>query len=228
MTHGDSSQSDRPRIISPLAPRADAAEVVRGVDLSGKTAVVTGGASGLGIETARALLLAGARVILPVRDRAKGERVAAELSQSTRGTVELVDLDLGSLASVRRGAAEIRQLAPQVHVLINNAGVMATPQGRTVDGFDTQKDAATYLGRALHDNGYASKADAQKIARALRTKAGPIEMSGITATITCQESAERPRSSEPVPALRRPSCAKTSGRSPRASRSCCGSPAGTC
>lgn len=61
---------------------------------------------------------------------------------------------------------------------------------RTVDGFDTQKDAATYLGRALHDNGYASKADAQKIARALRTKAGPIEMSGITATITCQESAE--------------------------------------
>ena len=138
MTHGDSSPGDRPRIISPLAPRADAAEVVRGVDLKGKTAVVTGGASGLGTETARALLLAGARVLLPVRDRAKGERVAAELSQSTRGTVELVELDLGSLASVRRGAAEIRQLAPRIHILINNAGVMATTQGRTVDGFETQ------------------------------------------------------------------------------------------
>ena len=134
----DGSHNNRSRIVSPLAPRADAAAVVRGIDLGGQTAVVTGGASGLGTETARALLLAGARVLLPVRDRAKGEGVAAELRRSTGGTVELVDLDLGSLVSVRRGAAEMLALAPQIHILINNAGVMATPQGRTPDGFETQ------------------------------------------------------------------------------------------
>lgn len=60
---------------------------------------------------------------------------------------------------------------------------------RTVGGFASQRDAATYLGRALHDNGYASKAEAQKITRALRTKVGPVELAGVTATITSQEGA---------------------------------------
>ena len=59
---------------------------------------------------------------------------------------------------------------------------------RTVSGFGSQRDAVTYLGYALHDNGYASKAEAQKIAGALRTKVGPIELAGVTATITCQEA----------------------------------------
>lgn len=131
-----------PRLSSSLAPRADAAEVLRGVDLRGQVAVVTGGASGIGTETARALLGAGARVILPVRDVARGEQVAASLRSSFTddqpADVTVTELDLGSLDSVRRGAAEILKLAPQIKILINNAGVMATPQGQTPDGFETQ------------------------------------------------------------------------------------------
>lgn len=127
------------KIASPLAPRATAADVVKTTDLSGKTAVITGGASGLGIETARALLGDGAAVILPVRDATKGEQVAAELRESTGNPqVQVTMLDLGSLSSVRAGAAHILELAPKIHILINNAGVMATPEGHTADGFETQ------------------------------------------------------------------------------------------
>lgn len=108
------------KIASPLAPRATAADVVKTTDLSGKTAVITGGASGLGIETARALLGAGAAVILPVRDATKGEQVAAELRESTGNPqVQVTMLDLGSLSSVRAGAAHILELAPKIHILIN-------------------------------------------------------------------------------------------------------------
>lgn len=66
---------------------------------------------------------------------------------------------------------------------------LADGRTRTVGGFGSHRDAATYLVHALHDNGYASKAEAQKIARALRTKTGPIELADVTATITCQEEA---------------------------------------
>lgn len=66
---------------------------------------------------------------------------------------------------------------------------LADGRTRTVGGFESQRDAVTYLGRALHDNGYASKAEAQTITRALRTKVSPVELVGVTATITCQESA---------------------------------------
>ncbi|GGS02032.1 oxidoreductase [Deinococcus sedimenti] len=126
-------------IKSPLAPRADAADLVKDIDLKGQTAVVTGGASGLGIETVRALLGAGARVIMPVRDTARGEQVARDLAQATGNSdVHVLHLDLSSLASVRQAAREILALAPQIRMLINNAGVMATPQGQTADGFETQ------------------------------------------------------------------------------------------
>ncbi|MDV6375031.1 oxidoreductase [Deinococcus arenicola] len=126
-------------IASPLAPRATALEVVQGIDLGGKTAVITGASSGLGVETARALLSAGASVILAVRDTAKGEKVAAELRESTgNGAAQVIELDLGSLAEVRAGAARILAAAPQIHILINNAGIMATPHEQTPDGFETQ------------------------------------------------------------------------------------------
>lgn len=126
-------------IKSPLAPRADAADLLKDTDLTGQTAVVTGAASGLGVETVRALLGAGARVIMPVRDTARGEEVARELAQATgNNDVHVVQLDLSSLASVRQAATEILKLAPQIRMLINNAGVMATPQGQTADGFETQ------------------------------------------------------------------------------------------
>jgi NAD(P)-dependent dehydrogenase (short-subunit alcohol dehydrogenase family) len=93
--------------------------------------VVTGGNSGLGLATARALAAAGARVVLAVRDPARGEQAAAGL----RGDVEVRRLDLADLSSVRAFAAA---WTGDLDVLVNNAGIMAVPAGRTADGFELQ------------------------------------------------------------------------------------------
>ncbi len=100
-------------------------------DQSGRTVIVTGATSGLGLVTARELARVGARVVLAVRDPAKGERVAALMP----GHTEVRRLDLADLASVRAFAAE---WAGPLDVLINNAGIMRVPQGRTRDGFELQ------------------------------------------------------------------------------------------
>ncbi len=102
-------------------------------DQSGRTFVVTGANSGLGLETARALVAAGGHVVLAVRDPARGEDAAAEVAGA--GTTEVRELDLADLTSVRAFAAGWD--AP-VHALVNNAGIMMVPQGRTVDGFERQ------------------------------------------------------------------------------------------
>lgn len=99
-------------------------------DQSGRTFVVTGANSGLGAETARALIDAGARVILACRNTVKADAVARELGERA----EVAALDLADLASVRSFADGL----PGVDVLINNAGVMAVPLGRTADGFEMQ------------------------------------------------------------------------------------------
>ena len=100
-------------------------------DQTGRTAVVTGATSGLGLETARALAAAGARVVLAVRDPARGDAVAADLP----GSVEVRPLDLADLESVRAFAAG---WDGPLDVLVNNAGVMMVPAAETVDGFETQ------------------------------------------------------------------------------------------
>jgi NAD(P)-dependent dehydrogenase (short-subunit alcohol dehydrogenase family) len=100
-------------------------------DQGGRTVVVTGASSGIGAATARALAGAGAKVVLAVRDPAKGERVAATMS----GDVEVRPLDLEDLASVRAFAAA---WAGDIDILINNAGIMLVPEGRTADGFERQ------------------------------------------------------------------------------------------
>jgi NAD(P)-dependent dehydrogenase (short-subunit alcohol dehydrogenase family) len=100
-------------------------------DLSGRTVVVTGASSGLGLATTRALAGAGAHVVLAVRDPGKGQRVAAGINGST----ETRALDVADLASVRAFAEGWRG---SLDVLINNAGIMAVPEGRTVDGFELQ------------------------------------------------------------------------------------------
>jgi NAD(P)-dependent dehydrogenase (short-subunit alcohol dehydrogenase family) len=100
-------------------------------ELSGRTAVVTGASSGLGLETSRALAGAGAHVVLAVRDVEKGELVAGDINGST----EIRALDLADLASIRAFAEGWRG---PLDVLINNAGVMAVPEARTVDGFELQ------------------------------------------------------------------------------------------
>ncbi|MFG2530697.1 oxidoreductase [Streptomyces sp. NPDC048516] len=103
-------------------------------DQTGRTAVVTGANSGLGIATVDALARAGAHVVLAVRDTARGE-AAADTVRGARGSVEVRRLDLADLASVRAFAAAWH--AP-VELLINNAGVMNIPESRTKDGFEKQ------------------------------------------------------------------------------------------
>ena len=123
-------------ITSDFTSRTTALEVVADVDLTGRRAVVTGAASGIGVETARALAHAGAQVTLAVRDTAAGARVAADISgTSGRDDVAVARLDLADLASVDAFTAAWQG---PLHVLVNNAGVMDSPQGVTAQGWETQ------------------------------------------------------------------------------------------
>jgi NAD(P)-dependent dehydrogenase (short-subunit alcohol dehydrogenase family) len=108
-------------------------------DLSGRTAVVTGANSGLGLETALALAGAGAHVVLACRDKAKGEE-AIERIRRVFGSarLELEDLDLASLDSIRSFATRFRTSHEVLDILVNNAGVMAIPRRETADGFELQ------------------------------------------------------------------------------------------
>jgi NAD(P)-dependent dehydrogenase (short-subunit alcohol dehydrogenase family) len=120
-----------------------AAEVAKGIDLTGRRAIVTGGASGIGVETARALAGTGAEVTLAVRDTRAGARVAAEITESTdNATVRVVGLDLADRSSVAAFAAD--WVGP-LHLLVNNAGVMACPQTYTPEGWELQF-ATNHLG----------------------------------------------------------------------------------
>jgi len=106
-------------------------------DQTGRTTVVTGANSGLGLVTARELARAGASVVLACRNVQKGEEAAAEIRAAVPGArLEVAELDLSSLASVRR-FAEILKVG-ELAVLINNAGIMMTPQQQTADGFELQ------------------------------------------------------------------------------------------
>ncbi|MEJ5975715.1 SDR family NAD(P)-dependent oxidoreductase [Novosphingobium sp. PS1R-30] len=116
----------------------EAAEVVRGIDLTGRQVVITGASSGIGVETARALGSAGADLVLGVRDVAKGEEALGGVS----GSVRLLQLDLSDLASVADFAAQIT--AP-VDVLICNAGVSKTPDKHLANGLDV-RFATNHLG----------------------------------------------------------------------------------
>lgn len=109
-------------------------EVVAGIDLSGRTAVVTGATSGLGLETARVLASVGARVVLCGRDEAKGARAVGHVGHGATFQA----LDLADLADVRAGADGLLTTLDRLDVLVNNAGVMACPLGRTADGFERQ------------------------------------------------------------------------------------------
>jgi NAD(P)-dependent dehydrogenase (short-subunit alcohol dehydrogenase family) len=104
-------------------------EVLEGVDLTGKTALVTGASAGLGIETVRALQSKGCEVVGAVRDLAKGKAVV---------DCDLIELDLADLDSVRRAAPDAAARLPRIDFLINNAGVMAPPLTRTAQGFELQ------------------------------------------------------------------------------------------
>lgn len=103
-------------------------------DQRGRIAIVTGGNTGLGFETARMLAAHGAKVVIAVRDGEKGRQAAARIA----GDVAVQALDLTSLASIRAAAADLRAAYPRIDLLINNAGVMYTPRLTTSDGFELQ------------------------------------------------------------------------------------------
>ena len=105
----------------------------------GRLAVVTGANTGLGFETAQVLAARGASVVLAVRDIEKGKRAAARIAGTTPGANVMVQpLDLTSLDSIRAAASELRAKHQRIDLLINNAGVMFTPQQTTHDGFELQ------------------------------------------------------------------------------------------
>jgi Dehydrogenases with different specificities (related to short-chain alcohol dehydrogenases) len=108
-------------------------------DLAGRVAVVTGGNGGLGLATSRQLAVHGARVVIGARNLEKAEAARRAIESEAPGApVEIRPLDLSSLASVAAFAKEVRAAHPAIHLLFNNAGVMAVPEGRTEDGFETQ------------------------------------------------------------------------------------------
>jgi len=114
-------------------------EVLAGQDLTGKTVFVTGGNSGLGQETGRAMAARGAHVVLAGRDSAKlDEAVAAIKAEQSDANLETIVCDLASLDSVRACGTEANQRFEKIDLLINNAGIMATPKGTTADGFESQ------------------------------------------------------------------------------------------
>ena len=132
------------RVTSPFGFESTAAEVIAGIELQGRRALVTGAASGIGVETARALASAGAETVVAARDLAAAERTAADIRTTTGNpavSVALLDLlDRGSVDQL------IRDLAGPLHILVNNAGVMAVPElRRSPEGHELQF-ATNHLG----------------------------------------------------------------------------------
>ena len=114
-------------------------EVLAGKDLSGKTVFITGGNSGLGLETGRAMAARGAHVVLAGRDQAKlDEAVATITGEHADANLETIICDLASLDSVRACGKEANERFGKIDLLINNAGVMACPFAKTADGFEMQ------------------------------------------------------------------------------------------
>jgi NAD(P)-dependent dehydrogenase (short-subunit alcohol dehydrogenase family) len=135
-----------PRITTPFTARSTAADVIAGIDLTGKRAVVTGGSSGIGQETARALVSAGAQVTLAVRSTDAGERAAADIRATTgRDDIRVAHVDLAEPSTVD---AFTGGWTGPLHILVNNAGIMALPElTRTPEGWEAQF-AINHLGHA--------------------------------------------------------------------------------
>ncbi|MEV0353201.1 SDR family NAD(P)-dependent oxidoreductase [Nonomuraea sp. NPDC050680] len=131
------------RITTPFTAQSTAAEVLEGVDLTGRRAIVTGGASGIGVETARALAAAGAEVTLAVRDLDAGAATAADIIATTGNKqIFVAPLDLADRGTV---ASFVAAWEGPLHMLVNNAGVMACPEAHTPDGWELQF-ATNHLG----------------------------------------------------------------------------------
>jgi NAD(P)-dependent dehydrogenase (short-subunit alcohol dehydrogenase family) len=132
-------------------------EVLQGVNLSGKRVLVTGVSAGLGVETVRALAAHGAQVVGAARDLSKAQAATEQVraQAANGGSLDLVQLDLASLDSVRRCADGLLAASKRFDLIIANAGVMACPKSKTVDGFETQF-GTNHLGHFVLVNRIAS------------------------------------------------------------------------
>lgn len=126
-------------------------DVLDGVDVTGAVILITGGSSGLGEESARALAAKGADVIITARDIDKAKNVIANIQSTTGQTVSVESLELGSFASIRDFAKRINGQGKKIDVLINNAGVMACPESKTEDGLELQF-GSNHIGHFLMTN----------------------------------------------------------------------------
>ncbi len=133
----------------PFNRNTTALQVVENIDLSGRVALVTGGGAGIGLSTATALASAGAKVTIADINLAASEQAAAVIRQTHPGAVvDVLHLDLGSLAQVRAFADKFRSREQKLDILVNNAGIMACPQATTVDGHERQF-GVNFLGHYL-------------------------------------------------------------------------------
>lgn len=126
--------ADQKQLGSGFPPKSEPQEVLEGIDLAGKVAIVTGGYSGIGLETTRALASKGAKVVVPVRDEAK----AADNLSGVEGDVTSATMDLADLNTVRSFASDMTGSLDRLDLLINNAGIMACPLERVGPGWESQ------------------------------------------------------------------------------------------
>src|SRR5258708_35702981 len=133
-------QTEQKTLTSGLGPETTAEEVIEGIDLRGKVAIVTGGHAGLGLETTRVLSNAGATVVIGSRDPKKAQMAVAKMKN-----VEVRQLDLASPNSIDRFASQFLKSNRALDLLINNAGIMATPLMRDDRGYELQF-ATNHLG----------------------------------------------------------------------------------
>jgi len=140
MTSAKTKTTPQQPIGSGFGAETTATEVIRGVDLSGKNAIVTGGYSGIGLETARAILSAGAKVVVPARDLAKARNALASVRSATIETIDLMDP-----VSIDAFATWFVDSGQPLHILVNNAGIMANPLTRDDRGYESQF-ATNHLG----------------------------------------------------------------------------------
>ncbi|MEQ4300062.1 SDR family NAD(P)-dependent oxidoreductase [Plantactinospora sp. B6F1] len=133
-------------IVTPFGRHSTAAEIIAGIDLSGRRAIVTGGVSGIGLETARALASAGAQVTVTARDDAAAQAAAGAVSSTGNAGIRVARLELTDVSSIR---SFVDGWEGPLHILVNNAGVMALPElHRTTQGWEEQF-AVNHLGHHL-------------------------------------------------------------------------------
>ena len=141
-----SDKGQGPDMTKTFGAKTTTDEVLVGIDLTGKRILITGVSAGLGVETARSLTTRGAKVVGLARDLAKARTATTDIPG-----IELVEMDLASLASIRKATDAFNAKGDKIDVVINNAGVMACPKGTTADGFETQF-GTNHLGHFLFAN----------------------------------------------------------------------------